>query len=105
MKELIKKVEQWFVDRNLHTLNGAGQLVKLTEEENLLVRIKFIVDMYSSGATSAEGALDQILNLVEQEPGLACPYCELELTKVSTGRYTCETEGCFGYLSNFMVLQ
>lgn len=32
MKQLIKKVEQWFVDRNLHTLNGAGQLTKLTEE-------------------------------------------------------------------------
>ena len=32
MKELINKVEQWFIDRNLHTLNGAGQLVKLTEE-------------------------------------------------------------------------
>ena len=32
MKELINKVEQWFVDRNLHSLNGAGQLTKLTEE-------------------------------------------------------------------------
>ena len=32
MKELINKVEQWFVERNLHTLNGAGQLMKLTEE-------------------------------------------------------------------------
>ena len=32
MEQLIGKVEQWFVDRNLHSLNGAGQLVKLTEE-------------------------------------------------------------------------
>ena len=32
MEQLIKKVEQWFVNRNLHTLNGAGQLTKLTEE-------------------------------------------------------------------------
>ena len=32
MKQLIGKVEQWFIDRNLHTLNGAGQLTKLTEE-------------------------------------------------------------------------
>ena len=32
MKQLINKVEQWFVDRNLHSLNGAGQLTKLTEE-------------------------------------------------------------------------
>ena len=32
MEQLIDKVEQWFIDRNLHTLNGAGQLTKLTEE-------------------------------------------------------------------------
>ena len=32
MKQLINKVEQWFIDRNLHTLNGAGQLTKLNEE-------------------------------------------------------------------------
>lgn len=32
MNELIKKVEQWFVDRNLDSLDGSGQLVKLQEE-------------------------------------------------------------------------
>ena len=32
MKLITSKVEQWFIDRNLHSLNGAGQLVKLTEE-------------------------------------------------------------------------
>lgn len=32
MEQLIKKVEQWFIDRNLDSLNGAGQLTKLTEE-------------------------------------------------------------------------
>lgn len=32
MNELIKKVEQWFVDRNLDSLEGSGQLVKLQEE-------------------------------------------------------------------------
>ena len=32
MKQLIEKVEQWFIDRNLHSFNGAGQLTKLTEE-------------------------------------------------------------------------
>ena len=32
MEQLIGKVEKWFIDRNLHTLNGAGQLTKLTEE-------------------------------------------------------------------------
>lgn len=38
----------------------------MTEEENLLVRIKFILDMYSSGVTSAEGALEQILDSVDE---------------------------------------
>ncbi|MGF3113228.1 MazG-like family protein [Facklamia sp. P12945] len=32
MQELITKVEQWFIDRNLHTFDGTGQLVKLQEE-------------------------------------------------------------------------
>ena len=32
MEQLIGKVEKWFIDRNLHSLNGAGQLTKLTEE-------------------------------------------------------------------------
>ena len=43
MKELIKKVEKWFVDRNLHSLNGAGQLVKLTEE------VRELEDAFISG--------------------------------------------------------
>ena len=38
----------------------------ITEEESLLVRIKFIVDMYSTGVTSVEGALEQILDLVDK---------------------------------------
>ncbi|MBS4750339.1 MazG-like family protein [Carnobacteriaceae bacterium zg-ZUI78] len=37
MKELIKKVEQWFVDRHLHELDGHGQLTKLKEEVDELV--------------------------------------------------------------------
>ena len=32
MNELINKIEQWFIDRNLHSFNGAGQLTKLNEE-------------------------------------------------------------------------
>ena len=32
MEQIIGKVEQWFVERNLHSLNGAGQLTKLNEE-------------------------------------------------------------------------
>lgn len=32
MTEIIQKVEQWFIDRNLHTLTSEGQLVKLQEE-------------------------------------------------------------------------
>lgn len=37
MQTLINKVEQWFVDRNLHSLNGAGQLRKLKEEVQELI--------------------------------------------------------------------
>mgnify|MGYP001293272487 CR=1 FL=1 len=36
-KELIDQVKQWFIDRNLHTLNGVGQLKKLKEEVDELV--------------------------------------------------------------------
>lgn len=32
MDNLIKNVEQWFVDRNLDSLDGTGQLSKLQEE-------------------------------------------------------------------------
>lgn len=32
MNDLIGKVEQWFVDRNLDSLDGSGQLTKLQEE-------------------------------------------------------------------------
>lgn len=32
METLIKKVQQWFIDRNLQSLDGSGQLVKLQEE-------------------------------------------------------------------------
>ena len=32
MSNLIENVEQWFVDRNLDTLDGTGQLSKLQEE-------------------------------------------------------------------------
>lgn len=38
MQTLINKVEQWFVDRNLHSLNGAGQLRKLNEEVGELIQ-------------------------------------------------------------------
>lgn len=83
----------------------------MTEAEELLVTIKFVVDMYSSGATSAELAAEQILNLidkrdlVEREKELSCPYCDEGLAKVSASTYTCQTKGCLGYLSDFMVLK
>ena len=38
----------------------------MSEEEMLLVRIKFILDMYKSGATSAGSALMQILHLTDK---------------------------------------
>lgn len=40
MNKLIKKVEQWFIDRNLHTLDGTGQLTKLKEEVEELLSAK-----------------------------------------------------------------
>ena len=43
MKLITSKVEQWFIDRNLQSLNGAGQLVKLTEEVREL-EDAFIID-------------------------------------------------------------
>ena len=38
----------------------------MTEAEELLVKIKFVIDMYSSGATSAGSALRQILHLTDE---------------------------------------
>ena len=48
MERLIEKVEKWFIDRNLHTLNGAGQLTKLTEE------VRELEDAFISDDTSEE---------------------------------------------------
>lgn len=31
-EELLRLVEKWFVDRNMQTLDGSGQLIKLQEE-------------------------------------------------------------------------
>lgn len=32
MKKLIKKIQKWFIDRNLHTQDSSKQLIKLGEE-------------------------------------------------------------------------
>lgn len=37
----------------------------MTEAEKLLVKIKFVVDMYSSGVDTADGALEKIFDLVD----------------------------------------
>ena len=37
----------------------------MTEEEMLLVRIKFILDMYKWGVTSTDSALERILDLLD----------------------------------------
>lgn len=37
MSSIFNKVEQWFIDRNLHTLDGSGQLEKLSEEVGELI--------------------------------------------------------------------
>lgn len=38
MEQLIGKVEKWFIDRNLHSLDGRGQLAKLNEEVGELIQ-------------------------------------------------------------------
>lgn len=37
----------------------------MTEAEKLLVKIKFIIDMYSSGVDTADGTLEKIFDLVD----------------------------------------
>lgn len=37
----------------------------MTEAEKLLVKIKFVVDMYNSGADTADNALEKIFDLVD----------------------------------------
>ena len=56
MKQLIGKVEKWFIDRNLHTLNGAGQLTKLNEE------VRELEDAFISNDRTEEiGAVGDIM--------------------------------------------
>lgn len=38
MKLITSQVEQWFIDRNLHSLDGRGQLEKLNEEVGELIQ-------------------------------------------------------------------
>ena len=38
----------------------------MTEDEMLLVRIKFILDMYKWGVTPTDSALEQILDLIDK---------------------------------------
>lgn len=37
----------------------------MTEAEKLLVKVKFVVDMYNSGADTADDALEKIFDLVD----------------------------------------
>lgn len=37
----------------------------MTEAEGLLVKIKFVVDMYSSGVDTVDGTLEKIFDLVD----------------------------------------
>lgn len=37
----------------------------MTEAEELLVKIKFVIDMYNSGANTADGALEMVFDLVD----------------------------------------
>lgn len=37
----------------------------MTEEEKTLTQIKFVIDMYSAGADTADDALEKIFDLVD----------------------------------------
>lgn len=37
----------------------------MSEAEKLLVKIKFVIDMYSSGADTADNAMEKIFDLVD----------------------------------------
>lgn len=37
----------------------------MTEAEELLVKIKFVIDMYNSGANTADDALERVFDLVD----------------------------------------
>ena len=56
MKQLINKVEQWFVDRDLHSLSCSRQLTKLTEE------VRELEDAFISNDRAEEiGAVGDIM--------------------------------------------
>lgn len=55
METLIKQTEQWFIDRNMHTLDGKGQLTKLQEEVNELI------DAYNRSRTEEIDAVGDIM--------------------------------------------
>lgn len=56
INEIIEKVEEWFLHRNLQILDGSGQLVKLQEEVDELKQAFWqyeTVDLMNENATDA----------------------------------------------------
>lgn len=73
MKELIEKVEQWFIDRNLHELDGKGQLQKLTEEVNELIDAHYLNKL--SDEIDAVGDITVVLIGYCMQRGLDFEHC------------------------------
>ena len=73
MEELIKKVEQWFIDRDLHLLDGKGQLKKLTEEANELIDAHYLNNL--NGEIDAVGDITVVLIGYCMQRGLDFEHC------------------------------
>ena len=89
--------------RTITDLNAKFQqrVKKLTEEQDY-AKAKFYFDELKVDLQSVDNTMSYDET---KEIELSCPYCDEELTKVAAGRYTCQTKGCLGYLSDFMVLK
>lgn len=45
-QDLVRKIQAWFVERNLHTLDGSGQITKLKEEVGELIEANSAGDRF-----------------------------------------------------------
>lgn len=73
MNELIKKVNQWFVDRNLEKGDGLGQLQKLHEEVYELAEARITNDF--SAEVDAIGDITVVLIGYCLQRGLTLEQC------------------------------
>lgn len=68
----LKVLSQEWIDNNVVHVRGLGDIFEavaveslLVPKKELLVKIKFVVDMYGAGADTADNALEKILDLVD----------------------------------------